>query len=91
MKGEALSKCQKRHTFCSDYVFVEQVVRMCVFFEVNSSDTLLILILFIPAPLHHIFIFVSERQDGPPPGLNGLLESKENNTSQVEKGEAEKG
>ncbi len=68
-----------------------EVESVCVFFDVNSSDALLILILFVPAPLHHIFIFVCGRQDGPPPGLNGLLESKENNTSQVEKGEVEKG
>lgn len=60
------------------------------FLEVNFSDAPLILILFVPASLHHIFIFVCGRQDGPPPGLNGLLESKENNTSQVEKGEVEK-
>ncbi len=64
---------------------------VCVFFLVNSSDALVILILFVPAPLHHIFIFVCERQDGPPPGLNALLESKENKTSQVKKGDVEKG
>ncbi len=61
-----------------------EVESVCVFFQVNSSDALVILILFVPAPLHHIFIFVSGRQDGPLPGLNALLESKENNTSQVE-------